>query len=48
MLLKSHQDLIIAKIGKEEAEEKENALRSDMVIRESVETSLQEEINNLK
>ncbi|KAK9704190.1 FYVE zinc finger [Popillia japonica] len=48
LLLKSHQDLIIAKIGKEEAEEKENALRSDMVIRESVETSLQEEINNLK
>ncbi|KRT81476.1 hypothetical protein AMK59_5708 [Oryctes borbonicus] len=48
LLLKSHQDLIIAKIGKEEAEEKMNGLRSDMVIRESVESSLQEEINNLK
>ncbi|KAI4456370.1 rab gtpase-binding effector protein [Holotrichia oblita] len=48
LLLKSHQDLIIAKIGKEEAEEKENALRSDIVIRESVEASLQEEINSLK
>ncbi|GJQ81874.1 hypothetical protein Trydic_g9899 [Trypoxylus dichotomus] len=48
LLLKSHQDLIIAKIGKEEAEEKMNGLRSDIVVKESVETSLQEEINNLK
>lgn len=59
MLLRTQQDLIIAKIGKEAAEEKVHSLQSDIVllrdqitndqhIKEALENNLVMEINTLK
>lgn len=59
MILKVHQDLIIAKIGKEAAEEQANTLRSDNLLlkdqitndqqmKEILENNLATEINTLK
>lgn len=59
LLLKVRQDLIIAKIGKETAEEKVHSLQSDIVllrdqitndqhIKEALENNLVMEINTLK
>nr|XP_022905105.1 rab GTPase-binding effector protein 1 [Onthophagus taurus] len=44
-ILNSHQDLIIAKIGKEEVENKAYALQSDIVIKESIITSLKKDLS---
>lgn len=59
MLLKTQQDLIIAKIGKEAAEDKIHSLQSDIAllkaqiandqhVKESLENSLVAEINTLR
>lgn len=58
LVLKNHQDLIIAKIGKEQAEEKVNNLESSFLLlrdqmelniqeRQAIEHSLEQEIKNL-
>lgn len=44
LLLQNHQDLIIAKIGKESAEDKVNQLLNDIQLRDSLETGLKQEI----
>lgn len=59
MVLKSHQDLIIEKLGKETAEETVNSLKSDIMLlrdqitndlqeRQSLENNLVAEIDSLK
>ncbi|KAJ8946840.1 hypothetical protein NQ318_006750 [Aromia moschata] len=59
LVLKNHQDLIIAKIGKEAAEENVNSLQSDIMLlrdqitndqhqRKSIEDSLDQEIKTLR